>query len=128
MAKKILVVDDERHIVRLLEVNLQRTGYTVVTAFDGREALQKVESEKPDLVILDIEMPFIDGFEVLRQVKENPSTEAIPVMILTKRATMADVKRGWDLGCEAYYTKPFNPMEVMTQVKRSLDGFTLKLT
>ena len=73
MPKKILAVDDERHIVRLVEVNLARAGYQVVTAFDGREALQKVESEKPDLVVLDVMMPFMDGFEVLRNLKANPA-------------------------------------------------------
>ena len=65
MPKKILAVDDERHIVRLVEVNLQRAGYEVVTAYDGREALEKVKSENPDLIVLDVMMPYMDGFEVL---------------------------------------------------------------
>src|SRR5215208_6989007 len=86
MPKKILAVDDERHIVRLVEVNLARAGYNVVTAFDGREALQKVEAEKPDLVVLDVMMPFMDGFEVLRNLKANPETADIPVIMLTAKA------------------------------------------
>jgi two-component system alkaline phosphatase synthesis response regulator PhoP/two-component system response regulator VicR len=68
MPKKILAVDDERHIVRLVEVNLQRAGYEVVTAYDGREALEKVKSENPDLVVLDVMMPYMDGFEVLKNL------------------------------------------------------------
>jgi two-component system, OmpR family, alkaline phosphatase synthesis response regulator PhoP len=122
MPKKILAVDDERHIVRLVEVNLARAGYQVVTAFDGREALQKVEAEKPDLVVLDVMMPFMDGFEVLRNLKANPETADIPVIMLTAKAQDADVFRGWQSGVDCYLTKPFNPMELLTFVKRIFDS------
>jgi two-component system alkaline phosphatase synthesis response regulator PhoP/two-component system response regulator VicR len=122
MPKKILAVDDERHIVRLVEVNLARAGYQVVTAFDGREALQKVEAEKPDLVVLDVMMPFMDGFEVLRNLKANPLTADIPVIMLTAKAQDADVFRGWQSGVDCYLTKPFNPMELLTFVKRIFDS------
>ena len=118
MPKKILAVDDERHIVRLVEVNLARAGYQVVTAFDGREALAKVEAEKPDLVVLDVMMPYMDGFEVLRNLKANPETAEIPVMMLTAKAQDADVFRGWQSGVDCYLTKPFNPMELIAFVKR----------
>lgn len=124
MAKKILAVDDERHIVRLVEVNLQRAGYEVVTAFDGKEALEKVKSEKPDLVVLDVMMPFMDGFEVLRNLKANPETAEIPVIMLTAKAQDADVFRGWQSGVDCYLTKPFNPMELLTFVKRIFDSQT----
>jgi two-component system, OmpR family, alkaline phosphatase synthesis response regulator PhoP len=83
MPKKILAVDDERHIVRLVEVNLQRAGYEVVTAYDGREALEKVKSENPDLVVLDVMMPYMDGFEVLKNLKADPSTADNPMELLT---------------------------------------------
>ena len=122
MPKKILAVDDERHIVRLVEVNLARAGYQVVTAFDGREALAKVEAEKPDLVVLDVMMPYMDGFEVLRNLKANPETAEIPVMMLTAKAQDADVFRGWQSGVDCYLTKPFNPMELLTFVKRIFDS------
>jgi two-component system, OmpR family, alkaline phosphatase synthesis response regulator PhoP len=122
MPKKILAVDDERHIVRLVEVNLARAGYQVVTAFDGREALQKVEAEKPDLVVLDVMMPYMDGFEVLRNLKANPETAEIPVIMLTAKAQDADVFRGWQSGVDCYLTKPFNPMELLTFVKRIFDS------
>lgn len=122
MPKKILAVDDERHIVRLVEVNLQRAGYEVVTAYDGREALEKVKSEKPDLVVLDVMMPYMDGFEVLKNLKADPETEQIPVIMLTAKAQDADVFRGWQSGVDCYLTKPFNPMELLTFVKRIFDS------
>jgi two-component system alkaline phosphatase synthesis response regulator PhoP/two-component system response regulator VicR len=122
MPKKILAVDDERHIVRLVEVNLARAGYQVVTAYDGREALQKVEAEKPDLVVLDVMMPYMDGFEVLRNLKANAATADIPVIMLTAKAQDADVFRGWQSGVDCYLTKPFNPMELLTFVKRIFDS------
>ncbi|BCW97978.1 MAG: response regulator transcription factor [Armatimonadota bacterium] len=118
MPKKILAVDDEKHIVRLVQVNLERQGYEVVTANDGREALEKVESERPDLVVLDVMMPYMDGFEVLQNLRRNPSTRDIPVIMLTAKAQDADVFRGWQSGVDCYLTKPFNPMELISFVKR----------
>ncbi len=118
MPKKILAVDDERHIVRLVQVNLERAGYEVVTAFDGKEALEKVESENPDLVVLDVMMPYMDGFEVLQNLRKNQSTRELPVIMLTAKAQDADVFRGWQSGVDCYLTKPFNPMELLSFVKR----------
>jgi len=118
MARKILAVDDEKHIVRLIQVNLERQGYDVVTAFDGKEALQKVEAERPDLVVLDVMMPYMDGFEVLQNLKRNPSTRDIPVIMLTAKAQDADVFKGLQSGVDLYLTKPFNPMELISFVKR----------
>jgi len=118
MPKKILAVDDEKHIVRLVQVNLQRAGYEVVTANDGREALEKVATERPDLVVLDVMMPYMDGFEVLRNLRANPETRELPVIMLTAKAQDADVFKGWQSGVDAYLTKPFNPMELLSFVKR----------
>lgn len=118
MPRKILTVDDEKHIVRLIQVNLERQGYEVVTAHDGREALEKVESERPDLVILDVMMPYMDGFEVLQNMKRNPGTRDIPVIMLTAKAQDADVFKGWQSGVDCYLTKPFNPMELISFVQR----------
>jgi len=120
--KKILVVDDERHIVRLVQVNLERAGYQVVAAFDGKEALKKVSSEKPDLVVLDVMMPYMDGFQVLKQMKADAATKDIPVIMLTAKAQDADVFRGWASGVDMYLTKPFNPLELMTFVKRIFEA------
>jgi len=118
MAKKILAVDDEKHIVRLVQVNLERHGYTVVTAFDGKEALEKVQTEHPDLIVLDVMMPYMDGFEVLQNLKKDQSTRDIPVIMLTAKAQDADVFKGWQSGADCYLTKPFNPMELIMFVKR----------
>jgi two-component system alkaline phosphatase synthesis response regulator PhoP/two-component system response regulator VicR len=118
MPKKILAVDDEKHIVRLVQVNLERQNYVVVTAFDGKEALEKVRSERPDLIVLDVMMPYLDGFEVLKELKKDPETRDIPVIMLTAKAQDADVFRGWQSGADCYLTKPFNPMELIMFVKR----------
>jgi two-component system alkaline phosphatase synthesis response regulator PhoP/two-component system response regulator VicR len=120
--KKIMAVDDERHIVRLIQVNLERSGYQVITAFDGPDALKKVETERPDVIVLDVMMPKMDGFEVLKRLQANPETRNIPVIMLTAKAQDADVFRGWSSGVSAYLTKPFNPLELITFVKRILSG------
>lgn len=118
MPVKILVCDDERHIVRLIQVNLERQGWEVVTAFDGKEGLEKIRSEKPNLVVLDVMMPYMDGFEVLKSLRREPDTEALPVIMLTAKAQDKDVFEGYHYGADMYLTKPFNPMELVTFVKR----------
>lgn len=118
MPLKILVCDDERHIVRLIQVNLERQGYNVVTAYDGKEGLEKVKAEKPDMVVLDVMMPYMDGFEVLKTLRRDPATEALPVIMLTAKAQDKDVFEGYHYGADMYLTKPFNPMELVSFVKR----------
>ena len=118
MAKKILVVDDERHIVRLVEVNLARAGYNVVVAYDGVEALEVFHKEKPDMVVLDVMMPRMDGFEVLKKLQADPDSRDVPVIMLTAKAQDADIFRGWSSGVSSYLTKPFNPRELLTFVER----------
>jgi|SRR5579883_1622107 len=118
MARKILTCDDEKNIVRLIQVNLERQGYEVVTAYNGRECLEKVASEKPDLIVLDLMMPEMTGFEVLEELKKDPETQNIPVIMLTARTQDQDVLRGWQSGVECYLTKPFNPIELLTFIKR----------
>ncbi|MCU0317474.1 MAG: response regulator [Fimbriimonadaceae bacterium] len=122
MPLKILVCDDERHIVRLIQVNLERQGYKVVTAYDGKDGLEKVKAEKPDLVVLDVMMPYMDGFEVLKALRRDPATEALPVIMLTAKAQDKDVFEGYHYGADMYLTKPFNPMELMSFVKRIAQG------
>jgi DNA-binding response OmpR family regulator len=120
MAKKILAVDDEKHIVRLVQINLQKEGYEVITASNGREALDKMAEQAPDLVVMDVMMPEMDGFEALQNMKANDATASIPVIMLTAKAQDADVFRGWQSGADLYLTKPFNPGELITFVKRIL--------
>ncbi|MCE5239824.1 response regulator [bacterium] len=116
--KRILVVDDERHIVRLVQVNLERAGYEVLTAFDGVEALEKVKNEMPDMVVLDVMMPRMDGFEVLKNLQSDPRFQNIPVIMLTAKAQDADIFKGWASGVSSYLTKPFNPRELLVFVER----------
>jgi two-component system alkaline phosphatase synthesis response regulator PhoP/two-component system response regulator VicR len=119
---KVLVCDDERHIVRLIQVNLERQGFEVVTAYDGKEGLEKVKKEKPDLLVLDVMMPYMDGFDVLKELRREPETEALPVIMLTAKAQDKDVFEGYHYGADMYLTKPFNPMELVTFVKRIAAG------
>ena len=120
MAAKILAVDDEKHIVRLVQINLQKEGYDVITASNGKEALERIAAEKPDLVIMDVMMPQMDGFEALKTLKSQPETVNLPVIMLTAKAQDADVFEGWKSGADLYLTKPFNPSELMSFVKRIL--------
>jgi DNA-binding response OmpR family regulator len=120
MAKKILVVDDEKHIPRLVQASLERHGYEVSVAWDGLEALRKVEADRPDLIVLDVAMPNMDGFEVLRRLKANTTTCGIRVVMLTARDEDKDVKTGWSAGADAYLVKPFNPADLAAIVKSAL--------
>ena len=124
MALKVLVCDDERHIVRLIQVNLERAGYQVVTAFDGKEGLEKVGSEKPNIVVLDVMMPYMDGFEVLKSIRREPETVDLPVIMLTAKAQDRDVFEGYHSGADMYLTKPFNPRELVTFVERIAKGYS----
>ena len=118
MPKKILVVDDERHIVRLVQVNLEKAGYDVATAYDGVEALEKVAADKPDMIVLDVMTPRMNGFDVLKKLQADPETQEIPVIMLTAKAQDADIFKGWSSGVSSYLTKPFNPMELLVFVQR----------
>ncbi len=120
--KKILVVDDERQIVKLVEINLKKAGYNVICAYDGVEALEKVESEKPDMLVLDVMMPRMNGFDVLKRLQANPDTEHIPIIMLTAKAQDADIFTGWQAGVSSYLTKPFNPRELLTFVERIFES------
>lgn len=108
----VLVCDDERHIVRLIQVNLERMGYNVVTAYDGREALEKLKTSNPILVMLDVMMPYVDGYEVLRSIRKNPETATLPVVMLTVKAQEGDDTEGYEHGADMYLTKPFNPQDL----------------
>jgi two-component system alkaline phosphatase synthesis response regulator PhoP/two-component system response regulator VicR len=122
MPLKVLVCDDERHIVRLIQVNLEREGYKVVTAYDGKEGLEKVRTEKPDLMVLDVMMPYMDGFEVLKALRRDADTADLPVIMLTAKAQDRDVFEGYTYGADMYLTKPFNPRELISFVKRISSG------
>ena len=120
MAKKIVLAEDEPQIARLIEFKLKKEGYEVTWKENGEEALEAIKAEKPDLVLLDVMMPVMDGYEVLRQIKEDENLKSIPVIMLTARAQERDVVKGIDLGAQDYITKPFHPAELLVQVKRIL--------
>jgi two-component system alkaline phosphatase synthesis response regulator PhoP/two-component system response regulator VicR len=122
MPKKILAVDDEKHIVRLVQINLLKEGYEVVTATNGREAVEAVAQHNPDLIVMDVMMPELDGFGALEIIKADPKTSKIPVIMLTAKAQDADVFKGWQSGADLYLTKPFNPSELITFVRRIFDS------
>lgn len=125
MAKKILIAEDDRVIQELLQVNLQLEGFDVTVASDGIEALDKLPAADPDLVILDIMMPRLDGWGVCQRLKADPETAKIPVIFLSARAQELDMKRGYELGVAAYVTKPFDPSELVETVERVLAGETV---
>lgn len=120
MSRRILAVDDEQSIVRLIEVSLTRQGHTVLTAADGREGVRKAEEERPDLILMDVMMPHVDGFEAIRLLKENEATRDIPVILLTAKRHDADMIKGLSSGAVSYLTKPFSPTELVSLVERLL--------
>ena len=116
MAQRILVVDDDRQILRLLRAYLEQGGYRVLVAADGAEALRMLRSERPDLMVLDLMMPDVDGWEVTRIVRSDPYLRATPIIMLTARVEDGDKVLGLELGADDYVTKPFNPREVLARV------------
>lgn len=120
MTKKIVLAEDEPQIARLIEFKLKKEGYEVTWKENGEEALKAIKADKPDLILLDIMMPVMDGYEVLRRLKEDENLKSIPVIMLTARAQERDVVKGIDMGAEDYITKPFHPAELLARVKRIL--------
>ncbi len=118
----ILVADDDPAITELVRVNLETHGYQVVAAHDGRETLSLALKEKPDLILLDIVMPEVDGYEVLRLLKSDPETEAIPIIVLTAYASDEGAVISWLEGAAGYLAKPFDPDELLLTVKRTLEA------
>jgi twitching motility two-component system response regulator PilG len=114
MAKKrILVVEDEESLLKLESILLTSKGYSVTGVMDGKAALASISADPPDLVILDVMLPGIDGFEVCRQIKGNAATKGIPVVMLTAKKSAGDVALGAQVGADAYLTKPFKSAQVM---------------
>ncbi|MCA1840259.1 MAG: two-component system response regulator [Actinomycetota bacterium] len=121
MAHSILVVDDEPDVILLCRVNLEFEGYEVREAHDGAEALQLMAQEPPDLVLLDVMMPAMDGWQVLATMNSSPDTTGIPVVMLTAKAQDRDQIRGLSSGAIDYVTKPFNPVALLRTVKDALE-------
>ena len=117
MSEKILVVDDERPIANILKYNLEKEGFTVYTAFDGEEAMQKALDVKPDLILLDIMLPLKSGFDVLRELRTQLT---MPVIMLTAKEEESDKIMGLDYGADDYVTKPFSMKEVIARIKANI--------
>jgi DNA-binding response OmpR family regulator len=118
---RVLVIDDEAPIRLLCRVNLEAEGMQVLEAADGPAGLEKARAEGPDVVLLDVMMPGLDGWRVAEELLDDPSTESIPIVFLTARAELRDRARGIDLGGIDYVTKPFNPVELAPLVRDLLD-------
>jgi DNA-binding response OmpR family regulator len=115
-APVVLVADDDPDILTMVQLRLERCGYTVLAARNGREAVELTGAHLPDLVVLDVAMPELSGLEALAQLKAAPLTTAIPVILLTARATPGDVALGMSAGAAEYLTKPFSPQELAARV------------
>lgn len=125
MPEKILVVDDDMDTLRLVGLMLERQGYQVIAASNGKQALLMAESEQPDLVLLDVMMPDLDGYEVTRQLRENPKTNLIPIIMFTAKSQTDDKLLGFEVGADDYVTKPTQPRELFAHIKAVL-GRTAK--
>ncbi|MCE9628166.1 MAG: response regulator [Candidatus Eisenbacteria bacterium] len=121
MAKgRILVVDDEIYIVHILDFSLGMEGYEVVTALDGEQALEKARTEKPDLIVLDIMMPKLDGYETCKRLKADATTKDVPVILLSAKGRNVDQKVGFEVGADDYITKPFSPRKLVERINAIL--------
>jgi DNA-binding response OmpR family regulator len=119
--KNVLIVDDEPHIVNLIKLSLNKDKYNVTGAYSGREALMHIDKQLPDLVVLDLMMPGVNGYEICKALRENPKTRDVPVLILSAKSQMNDKLHAIDVGADDYMTKPFDPMELVKRIKLNLN-------
>lgn len=120
MTEKILVVDDEIVFVEAIRRILTKRGYEVIAACNGKEALEKVRNENPDLMILDIVMPEINGYEVCKELRQDPLYKHLPIIMLTVKQEKEDKIKGMELGSDEYMAKPFHPKELLLRIKKVL--------
>jgi len=120
MSAKILIVDDEPHIVELVKFNLETEGFKIIEAFDGNQAIELAHSQKPDLIILDLMLPGIEGLQVCKELRAAKDTRDIPIIMLTARSEEIDKILGLEIGADDYITKPFSPRELTARVKAVL--------
>lgn len=124
--EKIIVIEDESDILEVIAYNLRREGYEVLVSQDGEEGLEQIERSAPDLVVLDLMLPTIDGLEICRKLKTDPVTRSIPVVIVTAKGEESDIVLGLGVGADDYVTKPFSPKELVARVKAVLRRGTMK--
>ena len=121
MPSRILIVDDEPNIILSLEYLMKREGFEVAVAGDGERALQAMAEHRPDLVILDVMMPRLNGFEVCQRIRAQPAWSGVPVLMLTAKGHEAEAKKGLALGADAYVTKPFSTRDLVAEIRRLLE-------
>lgn len=119
--KRILLVEDEKDMVYAVTLQLEANGYEVLTAYDGREGIGKAKKEKPDLIILDLMLPKMDGYKVCGLLKADTRYTKIPIVMFTARAQESDIKLGEELGADAYITKPFEPQVLLSKIRELLE-------
>ncbi|MCX8007325.1 MAG: response regulator [Coriobacteriia bacterium] len=117
---RILVADDEPHILKLVSFTLSNHGHEVVAVADGRSAVEAAEREQPDLILLDVMMPEMNGYEAARLIKQNPATSHIPVVMLSAKSQQYEIRQGLDCGAEEYVCKPFTPRALLEKVDELL--------
>lgn len=120
MAQRILVVDDDRQIVRLVKSYLEKENFSVLTAYDGEDAMRSIRAERPDLIVLDLMLPKRDGLQITRWLRSDEKLAATPILMLTARVHDSDRIMGLEIGADDYLTKPFNPREVVARVRAIL--------
>ena len=120
MPKKVLIVDDEENIVISIEFLMSQAGYDIEIARDGEEAMTKIKSFRPDLILLDVMMPKINGFEVCRRIREEPSLDYLKIVMLTAKGREVEVTKGLALGADSYIIKPFSTRELMSEIRTIL--------
>ena len=120
MSATILVIDDDPVILQLLQVNFEMEGFTVVTAVDGMDGVEKARSEQPDIVVSDVMMPKLNGLELCVALKNDETTSAIPVILLSAKAQVGDIRAGLDAGADDYVTKPFEPLDLIDRITKFL--------
>jgi two-component system, OmpR family, alkaline phosphatase synthesis response regulator PhoP len=120
MAKKILIIEDEIALVKILTLRLEANGYQVIFAIDGQKGLNLAREEKPDLIILDIMLPTMDGYQICRLLKYDGRFNQIPVIMVTAKGMDEDKKTGEQVGADAYFVKPFEPAELLEKIKELL--------
>ena len=122
MSQRILVIEDQEDNRAILRDLLRAAGYEVIDAVNGADGIAMVEAERPALVLMDIQMPVMDGYEATRRLKSNPALAAIPVIAVTSYALSGDEAKARAAGCDGYVTKPFSPRQLLVVIKRFLDG------
>lgn len=120
MTKKVLIVDDEQNIAISVEFLMRREGFDVMVAHDGEEGLARIRADRPDLVVLDVMMPKLDGFEVCKAVRADPTLAGMRILMLTAKGRTAEIAKGLSLGADAYIPKPFATRELVAKVKELL--------